>query len=81
MPISSCRTSLTDFVDSTSVRLVIRREPSLKRVWWTIRSTADATCSRIARTGRSMPAISTMVSMRARVSRGPLEWTVQIEPS
>ena len=50
---------------STSVTWVIRREPSLKRVWCTIRSTAQATCSRMARTGRSMPAISTMVSMRA----------------
>ena len=66
---------------STSVRWVILRVPSLKRVWCTIRSTAEATCSRIARTGRSMPAISTMVSMRDRVSRGPLEWRVQIEPS
>ena len=66
---------------STSVTWVIRREPSLSRLWCTITSTAEATCSRIARTGRSMPAISTIVSMRERVSRGPLECTVQSEPS
>ena len=36
-----------------------------------IRSTAPATCSRMARTGRSMPAMSTMVSRRERrVARG-----------
>jgi len=44
-------------------------------------SSAEAICSRIARTGRSMPAISVMVSMRASVSRGLLEWTVVSEPS
>ena len=42
-------------------------------------STAEATCSRMARIGRSMPTISTIVSMRASVSRGPLEWMVQID--
>ena len=42
---------------------------------------ADAICSRIARTGRSMPAISTMVSMRASESRGELACTVVSEPS
>ena len=68
-------------IRSTSVTWVIRRVPSLRRAWCTIRSTAEATCSRMARTGRSMPAISTSVSRREQVSRGPLEWTVQIEPS
>ena len=48
----------------------MRREPSLRRVCWMIRSTALDTCSRMARTGRSMPAISTIVSRRARASRG-----------
>ena len=33
-------------------------------------STALATCSRMARTGRSTPAISTIVSSRERLSRG-----------
>ena len=42
---------------------------------------AEATCSRMARVGRSMPAISTIVSRRARASRGVLAWTVEIEPS
>ena len=36
---------------------------------------------RIARSGRSKPAISTMVSMRASASRGELAWTVDSEPS
>ena len=55
---------------STSVMWVIRRAPSLNRAWCTIRSTAAATCSRTARIGRSMPAISTIVSRRESVSRG-----------
>ena len=42
---------------------------------------ADAICSRIARCGSSMPAISTIVSRRASESRGELEWTVVMEPS
>ena len=78
---TSWRVITSPSMRSTSVTWVIRREPSLSRLWCTIRSTAEATCSRIARIGRSMPAISTIVSMRARVSRGPLEWTVQSEPS
>ncbi len=77
----SCRVMTSPSIRSTSVMWVIRREPSLKRVWWTIRSTAEATCSRMALIGRSMPAISTMVSRRASVSRGPLECRVLIEPS
>ena len=47
----------------------------------TIRSSADAICSRIARIGSSMPPISTMVSMRDSVSRGLFEWIVVSEPS
>ena len=42
---------------------------------------ADAICSRIARCGSSIPAISTIVSRRASESRGELEWTVVMEPS
>ena len=45
------------------------------------RSTAPATCSRMARTGRSTPAISTIVSRRDRLSRGLLAWTVVSDPS
>ncbi len=55
---------------TTSVIVTIRRLPSRSRVWWTIRSIALATCSRIARTGRSTPAISTIVSSRESASRG-----------
>ena len=47
----------------------------------TIRSSALATCSRIAVTGSSMPAISTIVSIRESVSRGLFEWIVVSEPS
>ena len=64
-----------------SVMAVMRRVPSLSRVCWMIRSTALATCSRMARTGRSMPAIRTMVSRRASASRGVLAWSVEIDPS
>ena len=42
---------------------------------------AEEICSRTARTGRSMPAINTMVSIRDSVSRGEFEWMVVNEPS
>ncbi len=61
--------------------LVILRVPSLRRDWWTMRSTAEAICSRMARSGRSTPAISTIVSRRESMSRGLLAWPVDIEPS
>ena len=51
------------------------------RACWMTRSTAPATCSRMARTGRSTPAMSTMVSRRERLSRGLLACTVVIDPS
>ena len=44
-------------------------------------SSALAICSRIARTGRSNPAISTIVSMRESASRWLLAWIVVKEPS
>ena len=65
----------------TSVMCVTRRVPSRSRVMWTIRLTAEATCSRMARSGMSIPAISTSVSRRAIASRGELAWTVEMEPS
>ncbi len=68
-------------IPSTSVMWVMRRVPSRNRATWTIKSTAEEICSRMARTGRSKPAMSTMVSTRARVSRGELECTVVSEPS
>jgi hypothetical protein len=49
-----------------------RRTPSSKRRTWTISSSAETICSRIAREGSSSPAISTIVSSRARASRGLL---------
>ena len=66
---------------TTSVMAVIRRVPSLSRTCWMIRSIALEACSRIARTGRSMPAISTIVSTRDSASRGLFAWTVDSEPS
>ena len=42
---------------------------------------AEAICSRMARIGRSKPAISTIVSRRVSASRAPLACTVVIEPS
>ena len=59
----------------TSVMLTTLREPSRMRSWWTIRSIAEEICSRMARTGSSMPAISIIVSRRESVSRGLLEWS------
>ena len=41
-----------------------------------MRSMAEAICSRMARMGRSKPAIRTIVSMRDSASRGLLEWMV-----
>ena len=41
------------------------------RLCWTMTSTAELICSRMARTGRSMPAMSTIVSRRREhVARG-----------
>ena len=57
----------------TSVTCVMRRVPSRSREIWTIRFTAEAICSRMARSGRSIPAMSTSVSRRATASRGELE--------
>src|SRR3954447_21515616 len=65
----------------TSVTCVTRRVPSRSRVSWTTTSTAEAICSRMARSGRSMPAMSTRVSRRAMPSRGELAWPVDSEPS
>ena len=66
---------------TTSVTWLMRREPSRKRSTWTMRLSADAICSRMARVGRSKPAISTIVSRRASASRGALACTVDSEPS
>ncbi len=66
---------------TTSVTWLMRREPSRKRSTWTMRFSADAICSRMARVGRSKPAISTIVSRRASASRGALACTVESEPS
>jgi hypothetical protein len=48
---------------------------------WTIRSTESAIWRLIASFGTLMSDIMTMFSIRARHSRGLLEWRVAIEPS
>src|SRR3972149_3168494 len=69
---TSCMTMTSPSMPWTSVMLVILRVPSLRRDWWTMRSTAEAICSRMARTGRSTPAMRTIVSSRESMSRGGL---------
>ena len=71
----------SDSIRCTSVTWVTRREPSSRRSRWITRSSADEICWRIALIGRSIPAISTIVSIRASASRGELAWTVVSEPS
>jgi hypothetical protein len=61
--------------------LVTLRVPSLKRICCTIKCTLEAICWRIARTGRSKPAIRHSVSARETASCGLLAWIVVIEPS
>ena len=68
-------------IPTISVTWVMRRTPSFMRVWWTNRLRAEATCSRIARIPRSIPAISIIVSTRDSASRGEFEWMVVIDPS
>src|SRR4051812_16669344 len=77
----SWRVMTSPSIPTTSVTWVMRRVPSLNRAWWTMRSTALATCSRIALIGSSTPAMRTMVSTRESTSRGPLACTVPTEPS
>ena len=60
---------------------VTRREPSTRREIWTSTSNALEICSRIARSGRSTPAVSTSVSRRESASRGEFAWIVVSEPS
>ena len=78
---TSCRVIVSPSMRRASVMWVMRRDPSTRREIWTIRSNAAAICSRIARKGRSTPAVSTSVSRRARASRGVLAWMVVSEPS
>ncbi len=77
----SCRVMTSPSMPTTSVTCVTWRLPSLNRVCWITRSMALATCSRMARIGRSKPARSTIVSTRCRASRGLLACTVEIDPS
>src|SRR4051794_41710848 len=65
----------------TSVMLVVRREPSRRRFTCTIRSTESAIWREIASLGTLMSDIITMFSIRARHSRGLLEWRGGTEPA
>ena len=71
----------SDSMRSTSVMWEIRREPSTRRVICTSRSNALEICSRIARSGRSTPAVRTSVSSLDSASRGEFAWIVVSEPS
>jgi hypothetical protein len=51
----SCIVMTSDSMRWTSVIAVQRREPSSIRSMWTIMSSAEDTCCRMARTGRSYP--------------------------
>ena len=66
---------------TTSATATTRRVPSGSRAWWTTRSIASATCSRIAACGSPTPAISASVSRRRSASSGEPAWTVDSEPS
>ena len=64
-----------------SVMAVTLRLPSDRRVTWIRRLTADAVCSRIARSGRFRFAMATIVSSRYSASRGLFAWMVVKLPS
>src|SRR5438132_1187206 len=77
----SCRVMTSPSMPCTSVTCVTRRVPSRRRVRCTIRSSAEAICSGMARMGKSKPDMSVIVSMRLSVARGLLEWMVVMDPS
>src|SRR5581483_3732723 len=77
----SCTVITSDSMRRTSVMLVTRRVPSTSRSSWMTTSNALAICSRIARSGRSTPAVNTSVSSRESASRGEFAWMVVSEPS
>ena len=77
----SCIVIVSDSIRRTSVMCEIFREPSTSREIWMSRSNADDTCSRIARSGNSTPAVNTSVSSRESASRGEFAWIVVSEPS
>ena len=76
----SLMTMVSPSIPETSEIEVILRLPSLRRDCWMMRSIAEATCSRITRTGKSMPDINSIVSRRERASRGELACSVVSEP-
>ncbi len=61
--------------------LTIFRIPPTSRATWTTRLIEAATCFRITQTGRSKPAMPTIVSSRVSASRGVLAWIVVRLPS
>ena len=68
----SCIVMISISMPTISAMAVTLREPSRIRLSWQMIFMAEATCCRMALTGRSTPAISTRVSRRARASRGLL---------
>ena len=77
----SWRVMTSPSMPTTSVIATIRREPSLRRACWMMRSSAPATCSRMARTGRSTPCHEHHGLQAGEESRGLLACTVVIDPS
>jgi|GEM_PF-3910285 len=70
---SSWVTMTSPSMPITSVMFVVRREPSRRRLTWTMRSTESAIWREIASFGTLMSDIITMFSIRARHSRGEFE--------
>ncbi len=78
---SSCVTITSPSIPMTSVMLVVRREPSRRRLTWTMISTLSAIWRLMASLGILMSPIRIMFSIRPRHSRGLLACSVHIEPS
>ena len=68
-------------VAATSATATTARPQPARPASCTTRSTADATCSRIASRGSATSPISTIVSSRRSASAGPLAWHVDSDPS
>src|SRR3984893_4176439 len=77
----SCIVMMSISIPTISEIAVTLRDPSRSRLSWQMMLMAEATCCRIALTGRSMPALKTRVSRRGSASRELLAWVVVIDPS
>ncbi len=78
---TSCVRMTSSSIAYTSVMFRTFRVPSFRRAVCTMMSTAAVICSRIVRSGRSTPAMRTIVSIRRSMSSGLFAWPVESEPS